>query len=314
MAVVNNFEIETLTVQYTAALELLLQQENTRLRGAVDSKGGYVGKQASPVQYQAPVQFKQPGPRGTPLTAQQHQYQRRWVTPQDRDLTLQVDTFDELRTIVDPKSALSRSTMAAANRFFDDLIIGAFFGPALTGVDATNQTTETFNSGSDFPVSVVISDTFGVGASVGLTPKKMIEALRIFEKYENDMEAQRPCIAITSQAKSDLLGKVEAISREYREAPVLEDGKIKSFLGFHFHQSERLSFATTNIRALPCWLPQGMHLGLWKEVSTVVSQRTDLVGHPWQSYSMVSAGATRLQGGQVVQIKAADTTGGSLTL
>jgi hypothetical protein len=314
MATVTAFEIETATVQYTAALDLLLQQENSRLRGTVDSKSGYVGKQVSPIQYLSSVQFKQPGPRGSTLQPQSHQYQRRWLTPQDRDLTIHVDTFDELRTIVDPKAAISRAVMAAANRFFDDLIIGAFFGSALIGVDATSQTTETFDSGSDFPVSVTISDTFKVGSSVGLTPKKMIEAQRILAKYENDLDAVTPNIAVGSQQNDDLMSRMEVISTEYRERPVLENGKIGSFLGFNFHRTERLGYNGSNIRAVPVWLQSGVHLGTWKEMSTVISQRTDLVGHPWQAYSMVAAGASRLQGGQVVQIKCADTTGGPVNV
>lgn len=314
MAVVNAFEIETLTVQYTAALELLLQQEDSRFRGNVDSNSNYVGKQVSPVQYQAPLQFKTPGPRGSTLQPQTTGYQRRWLTPNDKDLTVHVDTFDLLRTVVDPKSALSRQIMAAANRFFDDLIIGSFFGSALIGADPANQTTETFDTGSDFPVSVTIADTFGVGASVGLTPKKMIEARRILEKYENDADTMAPCIGVGSTQNSDLLGKMEAISTEYRERPVLENGKIGSFLGYRFVRSERIGFSTTNIRANPVWLQDGVHLGVWKDMSTVVSQRTDVVGHPWQAYSMVAAGATRLQGGKVVMVKCADTSGGPLTL
>jgi hypothetical protein len=316
MAVVNPYEVELLTVQYTAALELLLQQMNTRLRGTVQSKAGYVGKMASPIQYLQAVQFKQPAPRGSTLTPTIAQYQRRWVTPNDRDLTLHVDSFDELRTIVDPKSQLSANVQAAANRFFDDLIINAFFGTASIGVDATSLTTETFDSGANFPASVTVAENFGVGSETGLTPKKMIEARRILRKYENDMDVLRPHIGISAQQESDLMSKMEVISTEYRERPVMEDGMIRSFLGFNFHYSERLQFDTsdTDARWVPVWLDDGVHLGVWKEIQTTISLRTDLVSHPWQSYSMVSAGATRLQAGKVVKILCLDASGGALTV
>jgi hypothetical protein len=53
----------------------------------------------------------------------------------------------------------------------------------------------------------------------------------------------------------------------------------------------------------------GLYLGLWKDMSTNISQRMDLSGHPWQLYSMLSAGACRTQLGKIIEINCADTTG-----
>ena len=117
----NPFEVELLTTQYTTALELLLQQKVSRVRGRINS-GTHVGKMASPVQQIGVVEFKQPAGRYTPITFQLPNYTRRWVFPNDRDLAIPVDTFDELRTIVDPKGGIQMAVVAAGNRFFDDEI------------------------------------------------------------------------------------------------------------------------------------------------------------------------------------------------
>lgn len=315
MAVVNPFEVELLTTQYTAALELLLQQKDSRLRGACRT-GSHVGKMASPVQYIGALQFKQAGGRGSPLQPQIAQYQRRWVTPADKDLTVQVDSFDELRTIIDPRSALSAAVMAAANRLFDDLIINAFFSTAQVGVDSSSLTTETFDSGSDFPVSVTIAETFGAGTETGMTAKKLIEGRRILRKYQNDLEAMTVHVGISAQQEADLLNQIEVISREYRSVPVMEDGRIRTFLGCQFHYSERLAYDSTDTdaRMCPMWVEDGMYLGLWKDMQTIISQRNDLTGHPWQAYSMISANATRLQGGKVVKILCLDASGNDITV
>ncbi len=287
---------------------------NTRLRGATLS-GSHIGKMASPVQYIGPLQFKQAGARFSPLVPQIAQYQRRWITPRDNDLTVQVDTFDELRTIIDPRSGLSANIMAAANRLFDDLIIAAFFGTAQTGVDGTSLTTETFNSGSDFPVSVAIADTFGVGSATGLTVKKLIEGRRILRKYENDMESASVHIAIGSQQEADLLSQMEIVSTEYSDRPVLVDGRLRSILGCTIHYSERLLMDAGNAyRRCPMWLEDGMYLGLWKDMQTIISQRNDETGHPWQAYSMVSANATRMQAGKVIEIDCLDASGNDITI
>lgn len=313
MAVINNYEVELLTVQYTTSLDLLLQQENTRLRGTV-SQGSYVGKQASPVQYIGPLQFKASQGRGMPIQPQIAGYQRRWVSPQDKVLPVQVDTFDQLRTIIDPKSALSKVVMAAANRLFDDVIIASFFGSALQGVDSSSQTTETFNSGSNFPSSVSIADTFGAGSACGLTVKKLIEGRRILRHYENDLEANTLHIAIGSQQEADLLNQLEFVSDEYRKTASFDEmNHFRTFMGYVFHFSERLPISGSD-HQIPVWIEDGMHLGLWKDMETIISQRNDLEGHPWQSYTMISLGATRLQGGKVLQINCVDSTGGDITI
>src|SRR5579859_1870204 len=134
----NPYEVELLTTQFTTLLELLLQQKLSHLRGEVAS-GSHVGKQASPVQQIGVLEFRQPAGRFAPITFQLPNYTRRWVFPNDRELPVAVDTFDELRTIVDPKGAINQAVMAAGNRFFDDIIIAAFFGSASTGVDASSM-------------------------------------------------------------------------------------------------------------------------------------------------------------------------------
>ena len=314
MAVVNAYDIELATLNYNSALQLLLQQMDSRFRGSVSSYTGYVGKQVSPVQYIGQLAFARAGARGSPLQPQVAQYQRRWVAPADWDLPVHVDNFDLLRSIVDPKGALGMSMMAAANRLFDDIIINAFFSTAQIGVDPSSLTTETFDSGSNFPTSVSVADTFGAGTETGMTAKKIIEGRRILRHYENDMEAMECHLALSSTQEADLLSQVEVISREYRDVPVMEDGKIKRFLGCTMHFSERLPYAAgdSDERLCPMWLTDGMHLGIWKDFETVISQRNDLTGHPWQAYSTITAGATRMQAGKVIKISCLDPVGGPI--
>src|SRR5579859_4514734 len=141
----NPFEVETLTTSFTTRLDLLLQQKISKLRGRVGA-GSYVGKAASPVNQIGVLEFKQPAGRYSPLVPQIPQFTRRWVFPNDRDLTVLVDKFDELRTIVDPKGGIADAAAAAGNRYFDELIINAANGSATTGVDASNFATESFNT------------------------------------------------------------------------------------------------------------------------------------------------------------------------
>jgi hypothetical protein len=304
----NPYEVELPTAQYTSALELLLQQKISKLRGLFSS-GGHVGKMASPVNQIGYLEFKQPQARYAPIHFQIPNYTRRWVFPNDREVGVPVDQFDELKTIVNPTSGITMAVVAAANRFFDDLLIGAAFASASTGVDASSLQTEAWPA-----TTYVVADTFGNGTSVGLTYDKVIEAKRILRHYQNDLEADMACMIIGSQQEADLLRQAEIIDKQFNDAPVVESGTVTKIAGFSVHVTERLQTTSSNsLRQCIVAVQSALYLGLWKDMSTDITQRTDLSGHPWQLYSMISAGATRTQLGKIVEVDCADTTGADPT-
>jgi hypothetical protein len=314
MATVNPYEIEEAQIGFSNTLQLFLQQQDSRLSASCN-KGMHIGKTASPINYLAPTQFRQAGPRGSHLTGEFSQYQRRWVSPQDKDNTIWVDSFDLLRAAIDPKSMIAANIAAAANRIKDDVIIAAFFAVAKIGGDPSTQTDETFDTGADFPISVSIADTFGVGTEVGVTVDKMNEAKRILMKYENS-DAATLHMGMTSQGLKDLMGEVLFTSTDFRAQATYDAmGRPTAFNGFNFHYSERFAYnpADSDERWLPVWVQDGMHLGLWSDVQTIISQRNDVVSHPWQAYSMLTIGASRMQPGQVIKMAVKDGSGGSIT-
>jgi hypothetical protein len=304
----NPYEVELATQQYTTNLQLLLQQERSKLRGYLKT-GNHVGKGASPVQYIGALEFKAPQGRFQPVAPQEPNYTRRWVFPQDRSLAVLVDSFDELRTTIDPRAGINAAVVAAANRVYDDISIQSAFANATTGVDGTNYTTETFVTGN-----YQVAATFGGGGSnTGMIYQKLVEADRIFRHWENDMDMVRKCVILGSQQIADLQNQVEVVSTEFRTATMGEDGKLRSFMGYDIIHSERLQYTSSNLRNVIAFIDDGLYMGMWKDIETTISQRNDLEGHPWQAYSMLTCGATRLQPGKVIQIQCYDTTGSDIT-
>jgi hypothetical protein len=303
----NPFETELLTTQYIPLLEVLLQQRMSKLRSYV-STGMYVGKMASPVQQIGTLEFRAPSGRYSPIQFQLPNYTRRWVLPTDRDVGVPVDTFDELKTIVDPKGGINEAVLAAANRFFDDLLIAAAIGSASVGVDASSLSTETFNSGA------IVADTFGASASTGMSYPKLVEAWRLMRFHQVDLDAERPCVVIGSTQESDLKKQQEVISKEYNDRTVVQEGKVVSLAGFDIVTSERLATSSSSsLRNCFAFVRSGLHLGIWRDMTVNVTTRTDLASQPWQLYAMISAGATRTQQWKIVQINAADTAGADPT-
>ncbi len=295
------------TTQFTSNLELLLQQQGSMLRGYCRS-GTHVGKMASPINQIGATAMQTPAGRFAPKNRTDSTLTRRWVFPEDKELDQLIDSFDELKTIVDPKSEYGTNASYAAGRAWDDCIIRQATATNYTGQDAASLTSESFNT-----TNFRIADTFGASATAGLTVTKMIEARRILRKYHNDLKAEPPVMVIGSQQEADLLGQVEVVSTEFNDKPVLVNGSVTRFLGFDIVVMERLPVYTTNVRGVLCWVRSGMYLGIWKDMKNRVSIRSDLSSEPFDLYTQVSFGATRTQAGKLLQIGCADTTGADIT-
>jgi hypothetical protein len=271
-------------------------------------EGMHVGKQASPVQYMGPIRLKAPAGRFAAKNRTDADFTRRWVFPQDGEIDQLIDSFDELKTIVDPKSQYSTNAAYAVGRGWDDAIITAATGTAYTGTDVNGLSAETFST-----ASYRIADTFGSSAASGLTVAKLIEAKRIFRHNEVDLESDPITLVIGSQQESDLLNQVQVVSTEFNERPVLVDGRVTRFLGFDIVVMERLPTYTTTTRGVLAFAKSGMYLGMWKDTMNRVSIRNDLSGEPYDLYTCASFGATRLEAGRTLQIACADSVGASIT-
>lgn len=297
------------TTQFSTNLELLLQQKGSKLRGKV-MEGFHVGKQASPINQIGPVALKQTAGRFAPKNRTDANFVRRWVFPNDGSIDQLIDSFDELKTIVDPKSQYVTNAAYAVGRGWDDAILAAAFGTAQVGTDAGSLAPETFDT-----TKFQIADNFKASAATGLTVAKLIETKRILRHYHNDLEADELTLVIGSQQEADLLSQVQVVSTEFNDHPVLVDGSITRFLGFNVVVSERLQMntSTTTDRNVLAFVKSGMYLGMWKDMTNRVSIRNDLESEPYDLYTSTSFGATRTQPGKVIQILCADATGADIT-
>ncbi len=290
------------TTEFSTVLMVKLQQRQSKLRGRC-MEGFHVGKQASPVQYIGAIQMKPPAGRFAPIGRQDVDFTRRWVMPVDRDANQLIDTFDKLKTAIEPTSQYSDVAAAAVAREWDDRLILAAFADAQLGTDEGAMSTETFSTSS-----WQIATTFDSAAASGLSVAKMIEAKRIFRKAQVDIETEDLTWVTNSQGESDLLNQVQVTSREFQTNPVLENGIVTRFLGFNIVYSERLGTSSSNVRMNIPFVKSGLYLGIWKDTENDVDRRKDLSGLPYQIYTMMSSGATRLEPGRLLQVLCADTS------
>jgi len=282
--------------QYSTNVNLLLQQKGSKLRNAV-MVGMHVGKQASPVDQIGSIEMLAAPTRFAPMPRVDASTDRRWVFPSDFHLPQLIDTFDKLRLITDPSSSYVQNAVFAAGRKFDSLICTAFTGTAKTG--ETGSTSTSFTAANEVDVA-----TGGSNSKLNVAKIKAVKELMMANHIDFDMEE---CyIGITAADHASLLNEIQIISSDFNgNGMVLKEGKIDSFLGFKFIHCELIetALAGTNEVTLPVWCKSGMHLGLWGDVQNAVSIREDITARPWQLYTTMTAGATRLEEDRVYAIE-----------
>jgi hypothetical protein len=283
--------------EFATIIQLLLQQKDTRLRSMVMTDT-HVGEQASPVDQVGKIEMQPVTGRFQPIGRVDAPTDRRWVAPLDFDLNQLIDKFDKLRLLTDPESSYVQNAVNAAHRQFDNLIIDAFFGTALTGKSGTTSTT--------FPAAQVVAVNEGSASNIGMSVPKLRAAKKLLMAAEVDTESDPLFCAMTAEQLDDLLAEAQVVSTDFNDRPVLVDGKLSRFLGINFIHTELLDTDANSYRRNPVWAKSGMHLGLWNDITTDIDHRKDLQGHPWQAYVYMTANATRLEEEKIVEIKCAE--------
>jgi len=284
--------------QYRSNVEMLLQQTDSRLAGAV-TVGSYVGKAASTVEQFGSATAVQRTSRHADTPLLDLSQDKRWVFPTDYEWASLIDKQDQLRAIVELTSPYAMAGAAAMNRVKDDIILAAIFGTNYTGENGT--TAETFGT--------VGSGTYDVGVNTGGTASALnvaklqsgIQKLMLANKGELNESVYG---AISSYEHDSLLKEMQVVNKDYGNSAVLVDGKVKRFMGVDFIITERLTITSGN-RLIPLWLKSGMHLGMWDEVRAEIGPRADK-GYATQVYLAMTLGATRTQLGKQIRISCDD--------
>lgn len=272
--------------QYSTNIQMLLQQQGSRLRSAVQEQS-FTGKAASMVEQFGSVNPVRNSGRhtDTPLISTPHD--KRWIYPNDYDWADLIDDQDKLRMLIDPSGPYTMAGVNAMGRAMDDEIISGFFNANLTGENGTTSTglLSAYNSGSQ-----VVASTVGAAAATGLNIAKLRAAKKILLQSEVDVDNDQLFVAISAKQHDDLLNEAQAISLDYNTKPVLVDGKITSFMGFNFILSERIpgaanfntaingsvtGYTTGSLYLLPFWAKSGVTLGIWGDIQVSVDKRPD---------------------------------------
>lgn len=287
------------TISFSANISLKLQQMGSMLRGTV-TEAPYEGKAASPVNQYAQINMNRVSSRFAPMQRVDAVAERRWVKPTDFDLPQMIDRFDKLKTLLDPESSYVQNAVFAAGREIDIVILQATTGDASTGEQGAGTTA--FNSNNTVTVSIGETNS-------RLNVPKLLALKEKMRSQFVDFDRDEVYIPLTAKDESSMLSQIQVVSKDFNGAdkPVLQEGRIKSFLGFQFVYCEQAESTMTSVGNnridIPVWAKSGMHLGIWNDITSDISRRNDLQGLPWQAYVYLSCGATRLEENKVYVVQ-----------
>lgn len=284
--------------QYTTNVAHLLQKQGNKMRPYV-TEGSYTGESGVAVDQYGAVEMLEVVSRFAPMGRVDAATDRVWVYPVDYSLPQMVDTFDKLRMMIDPQGPLAQAAVKAVGRKIDEIIFDAFFAAAKTGkAGGTSVDFDTTNHRVDAAIGAV--------ADTGLNVDKIVRARKLLRKANVDLEMEMPILAINAEQEEDLLRQTQVINTDYFHAaggaPVLVDGRLDRIAGVKILHSELVP-SNASYRLNPMWVPSGMHLGVWDDVKARVDDRPDIEGVPYQLYTTLTMGATRLEAGRVIQIE-----------
>jgi hypothetical protein len=275
--------------QYNTNVAHLLQQKGSKLRESVMTSSA-TGKAAKAVEQVGAVTAQRRTTRhaDTPLISTPHD--ARWVFPVDYEWADLIDDQDKVRMLIDPQSPYAVNGAYALGRAIDDEILGAFFATSKTGENGT--TDEAFSGNT-------VAEVAGAALTIG----QLQEGKRILMENEVDLDNDQIFMAVTAAQHEDLLNMTQIQTIDSNATKVLVDGRVRSFLGINFITTERIP-GSADPYPLPMWAKSGMHLCVWNDITTKISEREDK-SYATQVYVKTTIGATRLELGKVVRILAA---------
>ena len=273
--------------QFKNVVKLLLQQSGSKMRKSVMEQQCY-GEGAKILEQVGSVTPRLRTVRHAPSPQMDTPQSARWVYPVgDYDWGDFIDVPDKVKTIVNFDSPYADAARKALGRGIDDQIF--------TGALGTNNIGKNGSSTEAFTGQTVTT-------AGGLTVAKLREARLKLMEAEVDVENEKLWFVCRAKQHDNLLADALAISQDFTDRPRLEDGMIRSFLGFEFIVTERVPLNGSSRARCLAYPTSGLALGVWNDINVKVSERADM-SYSTYVYAQMIVGATRTELKKVVEVE-----------
>lgn len=202
-----------------------------------------------------------------------------------------IHDIEKLKMISDPTSDIVTEVVGAHNRNYDDVLFAAMLGVAATGKDGAG--TAAFDTANQ---QIAHGGT-------GLTLDKLLQAQRILEEGDVDLDARDVYLILSPRAKEDLLAISNFTSRDFQPEPTLGGKMLPSFRGMKLVVSNRIPDQTAgSVRRALLVTSNALKVAKYHDNKIDISQNKNLQNLPYQIYAESSVGAVRMEEKLIVDI------------
>jgi hypothetical protein len=242
-----------------------------------------------------------------------NEFRRRWLFPEFYYDAKLVDKQDNIAQHTDPASTYMTSMVYAIEREKITIVLNAF-DAAVTGGKNPGDTSFTFTNTaiSNAAGRTIVVDTKNDGTAggtvTGLTVNKLILLREKFATLGNP--DGMPINLVTSfKQKSDLLREAEIQNWDTSEVKALVDGRIDSYMGVKFIQTNQVVEGSANgvggqdVYECFAWLPEGITMANHLSPKFSVDRLPTKVGDTWQIKADFGANAIRRNEDMVLKVE-----------
>jgi hypothetical protein len=294
-----SFQVDAAFVeQYGSNVDHLVQQMDSRFAGKCRMES-QKGKTKFWEQLGATTAVKRTARHAdTPRVDSKHR--RRQCILNDYDWSDLIDTLDDTKMLINPRSSYAQSAAYAMSRAKDEEIIEAATGTAYADTTGAGATSATALPGTqEVAVNYVLT---GGATNSGLTLPKMVKAKSILGKNEVP-RGTKLFMAITQQQLDDMLNNIdETTNADYAAIKALVEGEVDYFMGLNFIRTELLTLVTaTDVRTCFAYAYPGLLCAVGQDYKARITERDDK-NYATQVYFNMAIGATRMQEKMVVAV------------
>lgn len=289
---------EAFVNQYKANIELLAQQQGSKLTEAVrvemqDAEYSYYDQLTK----FATLTTNPARNADTVIISSNHE--RRRVSLNSYFWADLVDKFDEVRMLADPKSPYAVNAAYLFGRQKDSNILGCAGGTAYTG--KSGGTSTTFSGSMSIPASGTGTNGTWTGATTVLNQTKILGAKYLLDNGDVPLDGRY--FVSHPKCLSDLLQDTTLTSIDYNSVKALVRGEVNTFLGFTFIWTTLVDLTAT-IYTSYAWHKNSMLLTIGQDdfgFNAKVEERADK-NYSTQIFNSMFIGCTRMDELGVVRI------------
>lgn len=276
--------------QFQSNLTMVAQQKESVFAPHVTVKTGLKGETAVAVESVGKTKVIKQNKRYRPTPLIELDYTRRWYMHDTYDWGTAFDSLDAMQMLQDPTSQVYASAVAAFNRQKDETIKDAIFGINKVGKDHEEN--------EAFPAENIIKvDTAFSGDQFKSLTSNLLSA-------DIDMDSESFTAFISPKQLEALFNDPEYITSYYGQ-PVLDQGKIKSFLGYNIKVVNNLPLVEDSgsyYRMCPVFTKDAVGLGVWEDFNSFAYVDNDRMRLP-RLAATFTLGATRLDNEKIRVLK-----------